>query len=282
VTASELAIVATCVALLAIGLVLTVRWSAIPVSSPPGEPDRRAGTAALRFLWRLALGVSAGSATGLLIIGAGGRLAMRLLAVTAGDDAQGGTTEAGEIVGDITLSGTIAFFVFVGLFGGLLTGLLYVAIYRWLPGGRGRGLWYGALLLIGVATRIEPLRTNNQDFDLVGPAWMSFLVFGALGLAQGAAVAAFVGRWSQTQPLLTRLRAVPRYLAMIPFLLILPATALVILLMLASMGFARFGISARLSGARINLVGRIALGALVLVAVPGFLAAISDIAARSP
>jgi hypothetical protein len=234
----------------------------------------------LRCLWWLALGICAGSATGLLVIGAGGRLAMRLLAVTSGDDVQGRITEADEIVGEITLGGTLGFFLFVGLFGGALTGLLYVAIFRWLPGGRARGLWYGAVLLVVFATRIEPLRTNNEDFDLVGPAWLSLGVFGALALAQGAAVAAFAGRWSATQPLLTTPRALFRYLPMVPFLLFLPFAAAVVVLVLVSIGWARLGMTARLSSPRALLIGRIALVAVALLALPGSLVALADIAGR--
>jgi hypothetical protein len=279
-TLEEVAIVAGCVAMLVLGLALTVRWSAVPLSPPPGEPDGRAVTAALRCLWWLNLGISVGAATGLLVIGAGGRLAMRLLAATSGDDAQGRITEADEIVGEITLGGTLGFFIFIGLFGGALTGLLYIAIFRWLPGGPARGLSYGAVLLVVLATRIEPLRTSNEDFDLVGPAWVSLAVFGALALAQGAAVAAFAARWSRTQPLLTRPRALLRYLPMVPFLLIVPFTAVVIVLLLVSIVWSRFGISARLSGPRMLLIGRIALVAVALIALPGFLVAVADIAGR--
>jgi len=282
VTATEITIVAACVALLGFGLLLTVRWHGIPVSPPPGEPDGRWITAALRALWWIGLGVAAGAATGILVIGAGGRLAMRLLAVTAGDDAQGRLTEAEEIVGDITFDGTLGFMIFIGLFGGLFTGLGYIAIHRWLPGGFGRGLWYGGLLLVGFASRIEPLRTSNEDFDIVGPAWVSFLVFGALGLAQGMAVAAFVGRWSRTQPLLTTPRAALRYLLMVPFLLFLPFTIGLIVLMAANVVLTRFDVWARLAGKRLDIAGRVVLVALVLVAAPGFVSAISDIYERSP
>ena len=57
----------------------------------------------------ITLAVLAGVGSGVLIVGAGGRLAMRLLAATAGEGAQGRETEAEEIVGQITTGGTIEF-----------------------------------------------------------------------------------------------------------------------------------------------------------------------------
>jgi hypothetical protein len=268
--------------MLILGLVLSARWSATPVASPPGEDDGHAGTAALRTLWWFALAAASGAASGILVLGAGGRLAMRLLAVTAGDGAQGALTEAEEIVGEITFGGTLGFILFVGLFGGALTGLLYVVIQRWLPRGPFRGLWYGAFLFVVLATRIEPLRTNNEDFDLVGPSWLAILVFGVLALAQGVAVASFAARWSQTQPLLTSWRALPRYLPLVPFLL-LGVTGLVILVViLVSVVAVRIGRDSASRRRIIDLAGRVVLLGIVLVAVPGFVASLADIAERGP
>lgn len=58
---------------------------------------------------------------------------MRLLAATAGDDAQGRITEADEVVGSINLDGTIGLYVFGGILPGLLSGAIYVVFRRWLP-----------------------------------------------------------------------------------------------------------------------------------------------------
>lgn len=51
-----------------------------------------------RYLWELDLAVITGIGAGLIAAGAGGRVVMRLLAVTAGDGAQGQITEAGQVV----------------------------------------------------------------------------------------------------------------------------------------------------------------------------------------
>ncbi len=82
---------------------------------------------------------------------------MRLLAVTAGADAQGRLTEADEIVGRITVSGTLGFVVFTALFAGLASGAAYMLLRRLLPAGRAGGLAYGALLLVVAGARLDPL-----------------------------------------------------------------------------------------------------------------------------
>ena len=119
---------------------------------------------------------------------------MRLLAVTADDSAQGAETEAEQIVGEITTSGTIDLVLFNGIFFGLASGLAYVLIRRWLPAGRLGGLAFGALLLVVAATAIDPLRADNPDFDIVGPGWLVVATFGALVLLHGMAVAAIAAR----------------------------------------------------------------------------------------
>jgi hypothetical protein len=55
----------------------------------------------------LSVGAVAGAICGLLVGGVLGRLAMRLLAVTSGQSAQGGVTDDQAIVGEATLRGTV-------------------------------------------------------------------------------------------------------------------------------------------------------------------------------
>ena len=101
----------------------------------PGEPPP-VGLVVRRYLWNVNLAMAAGVAAGVVAAGAGGRLVMRLLAVTAGDDAQGRITEAGQVVGQITAGGTVGFVVFTALFFGAATGGGYLLVRRWLPAGR--------------------------------------------------------------------------------------------------------------------------------------------------
>ena len=61
---------------------------------------------------------------GVLVAGFLGRFVMRVLAAMSGDGAQGLLTDADEVVGEITLSGSIAFVVFVGLGAGAIAALV--------------------------------------------------------------------------------------------------------------------------------------------------------------
>jgi hypothetical protein len=154
-------VIVVCIALVLAGLVAVVRWGDLPVEPPPApRPDAAgltdpppAGLVVRRYLWYLVVAVASGAAAGILAAGAGGRLVIRLLAVTAGADAQGRITEAEEIVGRITVDGTVGFVLFVGLFVGLPSAAGYLLLRRWLPAGRAAGLAYGALLLVVAGTR---------------------------------------------------------------------------------------------------------------------------------
>jgi hypothetical protein len=120
--------------------------------------------------------------------GAGGRLAMRLLAVTS-PDAQGAITEAEARIGEITAGGTLGFVIFVGLPAGVLIAVLYALAGPLVRGGRLGGAALGAILLVLIGTN-EPLRSENPDFNPVGPDWLSILCFVALALALTVAIAA--------------------------------------------------------------------------------------------
>jgi hypothetical protein len=156
---------------------------------------------------------------------------MRLLAVTAGADAQGQITEAEQIVGRITVDGTIGFVVFTGLFFGPVSAAAYLLLRRWLPAGRAGGLAYGALLLVVAGTRLEPLRRGNPDFDLVGPSWVSVAAFAALVVFHGMLVAALAGRLSRAVPLLAaRPGAIAVHAPLLLLLLPGPSVALVLII----------------------------------------------------
>ena len=211
-----MAVIGVCVLAVLAGLVAVVRWGGLTVEPPPaptrapsgdpGDPAEPPPVALVvrRYLWAVNLAVVAGFGAGVLAAGAGGRLVMRLLAVTAGDGAQGRLTEADQVVGRISAGGTAGFVIFTALFFGTATGAAYLLVRRWLPAGRAGGLVYGALLLLLGGTRLEPLREGNPDFDLVGPGWVSVATFSALVLFHGMLVAALAGRASRAVPLLGR------------------------------------------------------------------------------
>jgi hypothetical protein len=234
-------VIVVCLALVLAGLVAVLRWGGLAVEPPPAPgPDAvsptdppSVGFVVRRYLWYLVVAVASGATAGMLAAGAGGRLVMRLLAVTAGADAQGRITEAEEIVGRITVDGTLGFVVFTGLFFGPVSGAAYLLLRRWLPAGRAGGLAFGALLLVVAGTRLEPLRRGNPDFDLVGPGWVSVVAFAVLVVFHGMLVAALAGRVSRAVPLLA---AQPHAIAIYAPLLLLVLPGLSVALVLIAVG----------------------------------------------
>jgi hypothetical protein len=286
-----MAVILLCIALVLVGLVALVRWGGLAVEPPPVPgPDGAGPTDPLpvslvvrRYLWYLAVALLSGAAAGILAAGAGGRLVMRLLAVTAGADAQGQITEAEEIVGRITVDGTIGFVVFTGLFFGPVSGAAYLLLRRWLPSGRAGGLAFGALLLVVAGTRLEPLRRGNPDFDLVGPGWVSVVAFTVLVVVHGALVAALAGRLSRAVPLLAaRPGAIAVHAPLLLLVLPGPSVALVLIIIgvLVVLVSRIPAVVAAVHARRLVVVGRVALAVAGLVAFPGFASAIVDILGR--
>ncbi len=111
---------------------------------------------------------------------------MRLLAATS-PEARGRITEAGEVVGVISVEGTVALIIFGGLFAGGLAVAPYLLLRRWLQQGYLGGLGYGVLLLLLVGARLDPLRPDNIDFVVLGPD-------SAIGLSCSSS------RWSRWPP----------------------------------------------------------------------------------
>jgi hypothetical protein len=271
---------AVCGLLVVTGVAAVAAWGGR--SFDPPSPTTTVGQ---RYLWNVTVAVAAGVGAGLLLAGAGGRLVMRLLAVTAGDAAQGRITEADETVGRITAGGTIGFVVFTALFFGLTTGVVYLLVRRWLPAGRLGGLAFGALLLLVGATRVDPLRSENPDFDLVGPAWVSLLAFAALVLTQGMLVASLAARYSTAlPPAVSDVRSGLRYA---PLLLVLPIFPVLGIFALGGVATVAVHKALRRPAAlgmshRTLVAGRavLVLGALALL--PSFVSAVGDIAGRGP
>lgn len=279
-------VVATCIVLVVAGAVLALRWGHLTVE-PPWIDDAGADPAGgpsvaervRRFVWHLDVLVIAAVAAGLLVIGPGGRLVMRLLAVTAGDDAQGRVTEAEEIVGRITVGGTISFVVFVGLFGGILLTGLWGGLRKWLPSGRAGALVVGLVFAVTFATRLDPLRPDNRDFRIVGPGWLSVASMLLLGALSVLTIAAVAGRVSRRLPLLDkRPGAVAAYA---PLLFLVPfAGALPVIVVGAAAGVALLGrpwFRRRWADPRVVLAGRIVLAIVVVALLPAFFSDVADI-----
>lgn len=132
--------------------------SPVPLSGaaawPPGE--------VLRDITR---GGLAGLVAGILLGGIGGRLVMRFAALAV-PEATGRLTENGNRIGDITLEGSLALVLFVGLFAGVGIGFVWVAVRPWIPG---RGVVRAALaMLIAVSVGAFGLvEGTNADFAVL-------------------------------------------------------------------------------------------------------------------
>ena len=169
------------------------RWRHLPlVAGRDGSGGRRVALAdATRSLGAV---VSAGVLAGVLVLGLGGRLVMRLLAATSGAAVQGRLTEAGEQVGEITVGGTIGFLVFVGVLGGLVSALGYLVVRRWLPGTAGPAGLVAGVILVGTLGVLDPFSPDNVDFAILRPRWLAIVAVVATGLLFAVTLTATAAR----------------------------------------------------------------------------------------
>lgn len=187
-----LLVTAVCVAGLGVAAFIVVRWGRLAYT--PSTETHGGKTLVFRLLRTGTVGMLGGMLAGALVGGLGGRLMMRILAATSGDGAQGLLTEADERVGKISTDGTLGIIVFVGILGGIVGGLLYVALRRWLP----RPAWLGGLalgsLLLVVIARLDPLSPNNRDFTILHPTWLAVVLVAVLFPLFGLTVAPLIER----------------------------------------------------------------------------------------
>ena len=153
--------------------------------------------------------VGAGVLAGLLVLGLGGRLVMRLLAATSGRTAQGRLTEAGERVGEITTDGTIGFLLFVGVGGGLVTAIAFLLVRRWLPSTAGPAGLVAGLLLIGTLGVSDPFSPDNVDFAILRPTWLAIVAVTVTGLLFATTYTAIAARLDHLAVGRRRLRWLP-------------------------------------------------------------------------
>lgn len=243
--------------------VAILRWGRLPIqTSAPSVhgvddrwPSRLAGP--LRALGPVC---SAGIICGVLVAGFLGRFVMRVLAATSGDGAQGVLTDAEEIMGEITLSGTIGFIVFVGVGAGAVAAIVLLVARPWLHvSGAAAGVMSGLVPLVLLGGK--DFSTENQDFSILSPTWLAVgLIVGGTTLF-GAALGSLAARLQQTADGDSRFRNVP-ILAVVPFALVPP---LFIGLVIYVIG--RTALPGRLSAVleqrRIQLAGRVLVAGLV-------------------
>ena len=152
-------------------------------------------------LLRLTSSIGAAVVSGIVVGGIGGRIVMRASALAADDSRTGMLTENGNVIGRITVEGTLALLLFVGLITGVSVGLFLFALRTVLPGRFLPATVSAVLLALGGATVIDP---SNVDFVIVGNRALNVAMFIALFPAFGVAFVVFaerLDRWLVQPPL---------------------------------------------------------------------------------
>jgi hypothetical protein len=174
------------------------------VTGITSEPLReRPALTMLRKPAALRLTSSIGSAVlcGIVVGGIGGRIVMRVSALAADESRIGMITENGNIVGRITVEGTLALLLFVGLIAGVSVGLFLFALRTVLPGRFLPATISAVLLALGGAIAIDP---GNVDFVILGNRALNVAMFIALFPAFGVSfvvIAERLERWLVRPPL---------------------------------------------------------------------------------
>ena len=129
----------------------------------------------------LGAGVSAGFLAGVLIGGVGGRLAMLALRLTSDPTLHGISTDDGFTIGRVSLQTLFLLGVTAGL--GMLGGLFYLVVRRWIPSRWRIPLMTSFFALVGGAGLIGP---SAVDFTLLSPLPLAVALFVAIPAAYGA------------------------------------------------------------------------------------------------
>jgi len=158
------------------------------ITTTVAAPPRSLGDAMASRLRETAIVVVGSGVAGALVGGIGSRLVMRVAALAA-PEVRGAVTENGNIVGEITLQGTIALVVFAGVSSTVFGAGAFVVARPWLPRRTvARGLVFGAFLL--ALTGAAVVDKGNADFVILGDRLLNVTMFSALFLAFGLVASA--------------------------------------------------------------------------------------------
>jgi hypothetical protein len=159
-------------------------------------------SAPIAALERLRVVLLAGVATGVLVGGIGGRLAMLVLRLTSPHSVVGVTSDDGFEIGQITLGGTYNLLL-VGAGFGVLGAALHGLVAPWLIGPR----WFRHLTVAlgsGAVVGGMLVHTDGVDFTTLEPTWLAIACFVAIPALFGGLVGVLLERcgradaWSGT------------------------------------------------------------------------------------
>jgi hypothetical protein len=152
--------------------------------------ERTRRNVVLEALRPIAVAATAGLATGALVGGLGGRVAMLVLRLTSDPALHGVDTDDGFTIGIV--SGATFFLVAFTAFLGVLAGLAYLLARTWLP-VRSRPIV--SAILAALVGGSQVIRPGGIDFTLLDPLWLAIVLFVLIPAAFGALLAKFVERW---------------------------------------------------------------------------------------
>ena len=110
-----------------------------------------------------AVALAVGALVGVVVAGGGARLAMRLIALADDREDFGLATEGGDVVGEVTLEGTL-FVLLTGLVLGIVGAFLYLALRGCLPERPVLRALMFALIILGFGLTAT---VNGNDADFV-------------------------------------------------------------------------------------------------------------------
>jgi hypothetical protein len=134
--------------------------------------------------------VIASGLAGALVGGIGSRLVMRFAALAA-PEVRGMLTENGNVIGEITLAGTIGLMLFAGVGSAIFGAGAFTVARPWLPRSTAlRGLVFGGFLLALMGSNV--VDPANADFVILGDRLLNVAMLSSLFIAFGLVVSGAV------------------------------------------------------------------------------------------
>jgi hypothetical protein len=156
---------------------------AVSVTATASVPSRSLGDTMAARLRETAIIVVGSGIAGALVGGVGSRVVMRIAALAA-PEVRGALTENGNVVGEITLQGTIALMILAGLSSAVFGAGAFVVARPWLPRRTVLcGLVFGAFLLALAGAAV--VDKGNADFVILGDRLLNVAMFSGLFFAFG-------------------------------------------------------------------------------------------------